>query len=108
MNLYVLSDVTFDLVLYQIKQHTEYTINDYNYSEEIVASLLSLHHRLDQIDLLIIHFDSFFRKYKKEQIIEIINQIEIAAKIIKGNILLSNSFFNGLGNTDTKKKYRTK
>lgn len=103
MNLYVLSDVTFDLVLYQIKQHSEYTINDYNYSEDIVASLLSLHHRLEHIDLLIIHFDSYFRKYKKEQILEIIEQIETAAKIIKGNILLSNSFFNGLGNTDTKK-----
>ena len=102
MNFYLLSDITFDLVIKQINEHDK-IINNYNYTEDIIASLLSIQNKLEDVDTLIIHFDSFFHKYKEEYIVDIIQQIENISKKIKGNVLISNNIFNGSNISNLKK-----
>ncbi|MBL0079443.1 MAG: hypothetical protein IPP53_10115 [Bacteroidetes bacterium] len=102
MNFYLLSDITFDLVIKQINEHDK-IINNYNYTEDIIASLLSMQNKLEDVDTLIIHFDSFFHKYKEKYIVDIIQQIENISKKIKGNVLISNNIFNGSNISNLKK-----
>jgi len=72
MNLAVISDLTFDLVLKQLNPDNRYTVKKYVYADPVVPELLKAGSQLDGVDTLIIHFDSYFFRYTDAYIAEIL------------------------------------
>ena len=95
MNIAVISDITFDLVLKQLNPDNRYTVKKYVYADPVVPELLKAGSQLDGVDLLIIHFDSYFFRYTDEYIAEILQAVKKIAEQFSGNILLSNNMVNG-------------
>ena len=95
MNIAVISDITFDLVLKQLNPDNRYTVKKNVYADPVVPELLKAGSQLDGVDLLIIHFDSYFFRYTNEYVAEILQAVKKIAEQFSGNILLSNNMVNG-------------
>jgi FkbH-like protein len=95
MNIAVISDITFDLVLKQLNPDNRYTVKKYIYADPVVPELLKAGSQLEGVDLLIIHFDSYFFRYTDEYIAEILLAVKKIGEQFSGNILLSNNMVNG-------------
>ncbi len=95
MNIAIISDITFDLVLKQLNPDNEFTVKKYIYSDPIVPELLKAGSQLDGADTLIIHFDSYFFRYTDDYIAEILQAVNGLAAQFSGNVLLSNHMING-------------
>jgi FkbH-like protein len=95
MNIAIISDITFDLVLKQLNPNNEFTVKKYIYSDPIVPELLKAGSQLDGVDTLIIHFDSYFFRYTDDYITEILQAVNGIASQFSGNVLLSNHMING-------------
>jgi hypothetical protein len=95
MNIAVISDLTFDLVLKQLNPDNRYTVKKYVYADPVVPELLKAGSQLDGVDTLIIHFDSYFFRYTDAYIAEILQAVRQIAEQFSGNILLSNNMVNG-------------
>ncbi|HEY6437540.1 MAG TPA: HAD-IIIC family phosphatase, partial [Ignavibacteriaceae bacterium] len=95
MNIAVISDITFDLVLKQLNPDNRFTVKKYVYADPVVPELLKAGSQLDGVDLLIVHFDSYFFRYTDEYIAEILQAVKRIAEQFPGNILLSNNMVNG-------------
>jgi FkbH-like protein len=95
MKIAVISDITFDLVLKQFSKEPQIVIEKYVYADLIVPELHNLGPSLAGLDMLIIHFDSYFFRYTDDYIVEILNKIRDIASRFTGNILISNNLSNG-------------
>jgi FkbH-like protein len=95
MKIAVISDVTFEPILKQIGEHSAYKIDKYIYADQIVPELLNAKTILDDIDILIIYFDSYFYRYSDAYIAELLNAVKSISGHFPGNILLSNNLKNG-------------
>ena len=95
MKIAVISDVTFDLILKQISKETQISIEKYVYADQIVPELIKIESFLKGMDILIIHFDSYFYRYPDNYIVEILNKVRDIAGRFTGNILVSNNLANG-------------
>ncbi len=95
MKISIISDVTFEPVIKQLETYQDFKIHRYSYANQIVAELLLLDTQPEEADFLVIHFDSFFFRYTDTYIVEILNTVKGIAAKFKGNILLSNNFYNG-------------
>lgn len=95
MNVVVISDVTFDLVLKQWDPNGDFTVKKYIYSGQIVPELLSLTGQLQDVDIVVVHFDSYFYRYTDQYIAEILQAVQSLAGSFTGNVLLSNQLSNG-------------
>lgn len=95
MKLTVISDITFDPILKNIREHTDASIKNYVYSDQIVSELIKPKAFEDPGDVILIHFDSFFFRYSDVYISEILNAVKGLANEFTGNILLSNNMANG-------------
>ena len=95
MNIAVISDVTFDPVLKHWQSNAELTVKKYIYAGHIVPELMTLPGQLDEVDILIVHFDSYFFRYSDEYVNEILNAVGHLASQFTGSILLSNQLSNG-------------
>lgn len=95
MNIAIISDITFDLVLKQLNANNEFTVKKYIYSDPIVPELLKAGSQLEDVDTLIIHFDSYFFRYTDDYIGELLQAVSGIAARFTGNILLSNNMVNG-------------
>ena len=95
MNLAVISDLTFDLVLKQLNPDNRYTVKKYVYADPVVPELLKAGSQLEGIDTLIIHFDSYFFRYTDAYIAEILQAVRQIADQFTGSILVSNNMVNG-------------
>ena len=95
MNIAVISDVTFDLVLKQWDQRSDLSVKKYIYSGQIVPELLGISGQLADIDILVVHFDSYFYRYTDEYIAEILGAVTGIAKDFTGTVLVSNQLSNG-------------
>lgn len=87
----IISDITFDLVIKKINSKN-FIIQNYIYTESIISSILSSIDHLKETDILVIHFDCFFHRYKNEFLQNLLLTIEGISNQFSGNILLSNSF----------------
>ena len=76
MNIAVISDITFDLVLKQLNPDNRYTVKKYVYADPVVPELLKAGSQLEGVDLLIVHFDSYFFRYTDEYIAEILQAVK--------------------------------
>ncbi len=103
MKLAVISDVTFEPVLKLIKRDPELDVQKYVYSDQIVSELIKADSILQGVDLLIIHFDSFFFRYTDAYITEILTAATGLAGRFSGIILLSNNLANGRHSSILKK-----
>jgi len=95
MNIAVISDITFDLVLKQLNTNNEFTVKKYIYADPIVPELLKAGGQLKDVDVLVVHFDSYFFRYTDDYIVEILQAVKSIAGQFTGNILLSNNMMNG-------------
>ena len=88
----IISDIVFDLVAKKL-DHLFETI-DLVYSESIVSTLLTFDHKSAVERIILIHFDSFFHRYERETISDIINSINAFAQKEKGFVIISNNLFS--------------
>jgi|SRR5450432_36459 FkbH-like protein len=95
MKLAVISDITFEPILKQMGKNADFSIQTYVYSDQIVSELIKPDLILDEVDVLIIHFDSFFYRYTDAYITEILTAVNTLSARFSGNILLSNNLANG-------------
>ena len=95
MKIAVISDITFDLVLKQMNINNEFTVEKYIYADPIVPELLKAGSQLDGVDVLVVHFDSYFFRYTDDYIEEILRAVKSIAAQFTGNVLLSNNMVNG-------------
>ena len=95
MNIAVISDITFDLVLKQLNINNEFTVKKYIYADPIVPELLKAGSQLDGVDVLVVHFDSYFFRYTDDYVAEILQGVKNIASQYTGTILLSNNMING-------------
>ena len=95
MNIAVISDITFDLVLKQLNARNDFTVKKYIYADPIVPELLKSGSQLEGIDTLIVHYDSYFFRYTDDYIGEILQAVAQIASQFTGNILVSNHTMNG-------------
>ena len=95
LNIAVISDITFDLVLNQLNERDDYSIKKYIYSDSIVTEILKAGSWLKDVDILIVHFDSYFYRYTDEYIGQLLDAVVSLASDFPGNILLSNNMVNG-------------
>jgi FkbH-like protein len=95
MNIAVISDVTFDLVLKQLNASKDFTVKKYIYSDQVVPELLKIANQLNGFDILIVHFDSYFFRYTDTYICEILQAVKSVSASFAGSILLSNNMTNG-------------
>src|SRR5436190_8619245 len=103
MNIAVISDITFDLVLKQVNINNEFAVKKYVYADPIVTELLKAGSQLDGIDVLVVHFDSYFFRYTDDYIAEILQAVKGIAAQFTGTILLSNNMVNGRHTSILKK-----
>ena len=76
MNIAVISDITFDLVLKQLNLNNEFTVKKYIYADPIVPELLKAGSQLDGVDVLVVHFDSYFFRYTDDYVAEILQAVK--------------------------------
>jgi hypothetical protein len=55
MNIAVISDITFDLVLKQLNLNNEFTVKKYIYADPIVPELLKAGSQLEGVDVFQVH-----------------------------------------------------
>ena len=76
MNIAVISDITFDLVLKQLNPDNRVTVKKYIYADPIVPELLKAGSQFEGVDVLIVHFDSYFFRYTDDYIAEILQAVK--------------------------------
>jgi len=95
MNVVVISDVTFDLVLKQWEQQPDLNVRKYVYSGHIIPELMNLQAELDDVQMIVVHIDSFFYRYTDQYIRDVLQTVRSLAKSFTGTVLLSNQLTNG-------------
>jgi len=95
MKISVISDITFEPVLQQLRQQNDIVVESYQYAELIVPEIMQAGSRLEGVDVLIIHVDAWFFRYEDEYIRSILESVAAIAGNFRGNILLSNNLSNG-------------
>ena len=95
MNIAVISDVTFDLVLKQWEPGGDLVVKKYVYAGQIVPELMTIGGQLGDIDILVVHFDSYFYRYTDEYIAQILDAVSNAARGFTGTVLVSNHLSGG-------------
>lgn len=89
----IISDIVLDLVLKQIKSKY-FELRRYIYTESIEYTFLSNIKDLQESDIIVVHFDCLFRRYKTELLLQLLSSIRNFSKGYRGKILLSNNFRN--------------
>jgi FkbH-like protein len=82
-------------VLKQWQPNADLAVKKYIYAGQMVPELMTLKDQLDDVDTLIVHFDSYFFRYTDEYIDEILNAVINLASRFTGSILLANQLSNG-------------
>jgi FkbH-like protein len=95
MKIVVLSDVTFDPVIKLLSLYPDIIVQRYEYADRLIPELLNIEPHLEGIDILIVHFDSYFYRYPDSYIAEILTTATGISRRFKGNILISNNLNNG-------------
>ncbi|HUM64386.1 MAG TPA: hypothetical protein PLV32_00995, partial [Chitinophagaceae bacterium] len=95
MNIAVISDVTFDLVLKQWEPEGDLIVRKNIYAGQIVPELMTIGNQLEDIEILIVHFDSYFYRYTDEYIAQILDAVNIVASGFTGIVLVSNHLSGG-------------
>lgn len=95
MNIAIISDVTFDLVLKQWEPEKDIVVKKYIYAGQLVPELLTIGGQLKDIEIVIIHFDSYFYRYSDQYIGEILEAVGNVANQFTGTVLVSNQFSSG-------------
>lgn len=91
-NLIIISDVVFNLIAKKI--YNLFETVQLLYSDSIISSLLSFDHSCDDERIILIHFDTLFHRYNREEIANIIQSINVFAEKEKGFVIISNNLLS--------------
>jgi FkbH-like protein len=86
----ILSDITFDLIIKELKKNQDLDICFYQF-DSIIPTLFSRNESLVSSDIVLIHSDAYFHQYDAEAIDELYDAVHHFALTFKGKIVFSNA-----------------